>query len=232
MKRLLLFLTAIAVLMSFAACTATPAQTDPPETSAETDPTETQEVTAPPTEMVVPVFDAAAASGVIGTWKVNQILDGEILGLEGFESEVAFPLVLTFDADGGMSTGYLESEMEAATQAFTSALKTYHINLRYSQYPDKATANAETQRLHGMSVEEYVDKLVGAINFTTLFSAFRTTGVYCVEGDTLYMGSRLSSQMEALTILATADTLTLLDSTKSDTWEGMRFPITLTRISE
>ena len=208
MKRLLLFLTAIAVLMSFAACTATPAQTDPLETAAsETGSTETQEVTAPPTEMVVPVFDAAAASGVIGTWKVNQILDGEILGLEGFESEVAFPLVLTFDADGGMSTGYLESEMEAATQAFTSALKTYHINLRYSQYPDKATANAETQRLHGMSVEEYVDKLVGAINFATLFSAFRTTGVYCVEGDTLYMGSRLSSQMEALTILATADTV-------------------------
>lgn len=228
MKRLLLFLTAIAMLISFAACTAAPAQTEP---ATATTPTDTQEVTEPPAETAVPVFDPAAAAEVMGTWKVNQILDGEMLGLEGFESQVAFPLVLTFDGDGNMTTGYLEAEMESATQAFTSALKTYHINLRYSQYPDKATANAETQRLHGMSVEEYVDKLVSAINFTTLFGAFRTTGVYCVEGDKLYIGSRLSSQMEVLTIQATPDTLTLLDSTKADTWEGMHFPIVLNRLS-
>lgn len=240
MKRLLSILLAAALLLSLCACGGPAADSteDPSVTDAPTDPP-----TEPPTEAhsetlpATPIFDPVAAAPLIGTWKTGYIMTGEMMGDATFTSRVAFPLAFTFDDQGGMTVGFLASELNSAIETYTIALKTHQINKIYQSYADrgydKTAANNAVRQNYGMSVEEYVQTLIDSINFAALFSAYSSSGYYTVDGEYLYLSLSGDSPRELIRYKLEGDTLILHSTSDPTGWDtlNLTFPVTFTRVT-
>lgn len=251
MKRIACVALAVLFLFSLAGCnepeldstqepSSSVAPTEAPTADPSEDPSEdpSSDATEGPTDPVVPAFDPEVAGSLIGTWKTNYIMTGEMLGDPSFSSQVSFPLAFTFDDQGNMSVGFLSSMLDNAIATYTMALKTHNTNKIYQYYYDrgynKAGADDAMRQNCGMSVEEYVQTLIDAINFTALFNAYSSSGSYSTDGSSLYLGWDSDSTGEIVTYSVAGNRLTFYSTNDPDGWGtlNLKFPVVLTRVAE
>lgn len=153
-----------------------------------------------------PRFTTAATAAVQGKWISIIEADGDAMGEPNFEGTISFSIVLELGNDGTMSM-YMQLED-------TSELNSYLMEAMYKEFEaqglDRATADAAIQQQTGMSMEQYVDYLMGMLDFNALLGFVNVNGVYYVEDDMLYSGMTWDAQMTGEGIILEGDTLSLV----------------------
>lgn len=257
MKKILAMLLAIALMLGTAACfpfgqdpttegtqgttesTLPSVSTSPTETTGETEPSAS---TAPAqTEPTEPheLFDLEEAKGVVGTWRLDVALSGGIIGVEGFQCDVKFPLLYTFTDYGTMRVRFDENDLDESVKAFREALKDHTVQTLYDEYEkeglNKEQADAKFMNTYNTTIEEYVIKVVDAVDYAALFAMFATDGIYYVYENTLYSGTQGTTEFEENTFRLEPDQglLILLGSNMESAWDamGLTFPVELKKIS-
>lgn len=255
-KKILAVLLALGVMLSVAACfgfgkdpgttgtegsegsvpsssvssTETTGQTEP---SASTAPTET--VPPEPHEL----FDLEEAQQIVGTWRLDVTLSGGLIGVEGFQCDVKFPLLYTFTGYGTMRVRFDEDDLGSAVQAFRESLKNYTVQTMYDEFEkeglNKEQADTAFKDTYNTTIEAYVNTVVDAVDYAALFAMFATDGIYYVYEDILYTSTQGSTEFEENTFRTEPDQglLILLGSNMESAWDamGLSFPVELKKIS-
>lgn len=258
MKRILILLLTLILVLSMTACgeddtKTTTAATSTPETTAQE--TTVPETTVPETtvaETTVPEttatqttaavvdtdspFDAEAAAAVIGTWKFDLTMTAEQFGLEDDDFSLVCPAAFTFDDQGMFVFGFMTEEMTDTIAYFESYMVTYMTDLMYKQFSDqgisKEDADTAFKTEYNMTIAQYAEETVNAMDVASMFSASTSAGVYYVEDGKLYTGAAYGDAMEINNITVEGDTLTLVDTNDPDSWAsmGVTLPLSLTRV--
>ena len=145
-----------------------------------------------------PRFTTAATKDLYGTWELEMELTGDMMGIPDFPAGATIRLQLIFsnagDIDISAGVGSVYAEFEA-------------------QGMDRETANAAFAEVYDMSIEEYVDEELAAIDlnemFTAMFGAINMGGVYYVEDGVLYAGDDWEDDMEGESFTLDGDSLIL-----------------------
>lgn len=156
-------------------------------------------------------FTTAATKDIQGTWAAEMSLPGEYMGVEGFQEELKMEIVLELGNDGTMGMSY--SVINA--DSFAAAMETYMIDTMYAESSaagfDKEETNEAMVEAYGMTVEEYVDALMGEMDLNAVFEAMEINGVYYVEDGKLYTGISWTMELEPSEFTVEGDTLTMAD---------------------
>jgi len=76
---------------------------------------------------------------------------------------------------------------------------------------------------YGMTIPEYADAVVKELNLAAIFDAFNISGVYYVEGNTLYTGISWDSTLEPSEFTLEGDTLVLAEELSGLSEESITF---------
>lgn len=225
---------------------ATPGST-PGADLTETDPTQTTGATAPseqtePSETIPPepheLFDLEEAKGIVGTWRLDVAMSGGLIGIEGFQCDVRFPLLYTFTDYGTMRVRFDEHDLDKSVQEFRQALKDYTVQTMYAEFEkegmDRQQADDAFFKTYNTTINDYVEKVVDAVDYAALFAMFATDGIYYVYEDTLYSGTQGTTEFEENTFRLEPDQglLILLGSNMESAWDamGLQFPVELMKV--
>lgn len=255
MKKITAAILALILLISVSGCFP---NNQPPATQAttgstpatdftDTEPTQTTGATAPseqtePSETMPPepheLFDLEEAKGIVGTWRLDVAMSGGLIGIEGFQCDVRFPLLYTFTDYGTMRVRFDEKDLEDSVQAFRLALKDYTVQTMYDEFEkeglDQQQADDAFFKTYNTTINDYVEKVVDAVDYAALFAMFATDGIYYVYEDTLYSGTQGTTEFEENTFRLEADQglLILLGSNMESAWDamGLQFPVELMKV--
>lgn len=255
MKKITAAILALILLISVSGCFP---NNQPPATQAttgstpatdftDTEPTQTTGATAPseqtePSETMPPepheLFDLEEAKGIVGTWRLDVAMSGGLIGIEGFQCDVRFPLLYTFTDYGTMRVRFDEKDLEDSVQAFRRALKDYTVQTMYDEFEkeglDQQQADDAFFKTYNTTINDYVEKVVDAVDYAALFAMFATDGIYYVYEDTLYSGTQGTTEFEENTFRLEADQglLILLGSNMESAWDamGLQFPVELMKV--
>lgn len=146
-----------------------------------------------------PRFKTAPAAQLIGKWKFDTAVPGEMLGIAGFNQPVRLRATVNFAPDGTYSTG-VEIMDEAA---LTDVILDLSVEMVYLQSEaggvSRETFDALIMESYGMSTRDYVKHTMGNFTLNSLFDFVSSTmnlcGVYYVEDGSLYTGLTWESPM-------------------------------------
>lgn len=146
-----------------------------------------------------PRFKTAPAAQLIGKWKFDTAVPGEMLGIAGFNQPVRLRATVNFAPDGTYSTG-VEIMDEAA---LTDVILDLSVEMVYLQSEaggvSRETFDALIMESYGMSTRDYVKHTMGNFTLSSLFDFVSSTmnlgGVYYVEDGSLYTGLTWESPM-------------------------------------
>lgn len=255
MKKITAAILALILLISVSGCFP---NNQPPATQAttgstpatdftDTEPTQTTGATAPseqtePSETMPPepheLFDLEEAKGIVGTWRLDVAMSGGLIGIEGFQCDVRFPLLYTFTDYGTMRVRFDEKDLEDSVQAFRLALKDYTVQTMYDEFEKEGLNQQQADdaffKTYNTTINDYVEKVVDAVDYAALFAMFATDGIYYVYEDTLYSGTQGTTEFEENTFRLEADQglLILLGSNMESAWDamGLQFPVELMKV--
>lgn len=172
-------------------------------------------------------FTTAEAAALFGSWAGEITISGELMGIEGFDDDVAYLATFTFENDGSYSM-HLDLADETA---FIASMQTYMEDLMYSQLAevgyDAEAADAAMVATYGMSVSEYVAYALAEMDFDALLEEATYNGVYYVEGTTLYGADSWDSTFGADTFALEGDVLSV-----STELLGESVDLQLTKVAE
>ncbi len=141
-------------------------------------------------------FHTADCEAVFGSWEYVIAVDGSMMGIEEFEGTVDIRCVFTFNADGTMNTHFSLAD-EAA---YMEALADYTVKLMYAEFAalglSAEEADATMKQAYGMSISEYVEATVAAMDISELYEEVDENYVYYVSGDVIYSADNWDAAME------------------------------------
>ncbi len=191
--------------------------------------------TGTPPEATPSALDEATKA-LIGSWRFDVTVNGNNLGMEGFESTVTIPFAFSFDENRKYRMTLVEDEAEAAIRPFNEALEEFMINQLYQNLAadgmDKDAADAAFSKTYNMTIPEYAHNSVEAFNLLESFRSLSLEGIYYVMDGKLYISDSGSTEFQSSTLNVTDTELTLLDSSAPASWEALdlEFPVVMTRI--
>lgn len=157
-----------------------------------------------------PRFTSAAAAPVVGTWYCEISMTGEDMGLEDFPDEVATRETFDFGRDGTLTYTIEIVDLEA----YMASMKTYTMDSIYNELAtegmNREEADAAMVEICGMTVEEYVDAVLSALDEESLTTVLDM--VYYVEGNQIYLGLSWDDEMEPSEYRIEDGTMHLMDS--------------------
>ena len=170
-----------------------------------------------------PRFTTAATKDLYGKWIADLEIPSEMLGIEGFDGALTVQIYIDLDNKGAMGLGYIISNIDE----FNTSLSDYLEALLYSELEaaglDKTAADEALVEELGMTVPEYADAIVKEANLAAVFEAFNITGVYYVDGTTLYTGISWDSELEPSEFNLDGDTLVLAEELSGLSEESITF---------
>ena len=173
-------------------------------------------------------FTTAATAEIQGKWGSEISVTGEMMGIEGFDGSMNIQCIMGMGNDGTLEFGLAVVNEED----FTNAMAEYLITTMYAEFASagygEEEANAGMVEAYGMTVEEYVQEYISAMDFAAAFEAMSFTGVYYVENDQFYSSLSWDAEMEPSAFQIEGDTLTLEEDVSGLGTESMVF----TRIVE
>ena len=170
-----------------------------------------------------PRFTTAATRDLYGKWVADLDIPSEMLGIEGFEGAMTVQIYIDLDNKGTMGLGYTITNIDE----FNASLSDYLEALLYTELEsaglDKTAADEAMVDEYGMTVPEYADAVVKELNLAAIFEAFNISGVYYVEGNTLYTGISWDSTLEPSEFTLEGDTLVLGEELSGLSEESITF---------
>ena len=158
-----------------------------------------------------PRFTTAATKDLHGTWELEVELTGDMMGIPDFPAGATIQLQLIFSNAG-------EIDISAGVgDSFMDAMKQYTVDSIYAEFEmqgmDRETADAAFAEVYDMTIVEYVDEELAAIDlnemFTAMFGAIDMGGVYYVEDGVIYAGDDWEDDMEGESFTLDGDSLIL-----------------------
>ena len=244
MKKLIALLLAALMVCSLAACDGQSGQTDPstePSTAPSTEPSTepTTEPTEPP--VVLPEnFDPIICAPLVGTWTTQVVLDGSLMNMLNMEGSVTYTVTYTFTEVGTYTITSDETEVAAALDGYKTLLQTHMVDSLYSKFYAEC-------RLQGMGktkiaklweeekkaeAEQSALDFVTRINLDSRIKAIDRAGDYHVKQGLLNISLNDGYETSAYDITDGILTLTDTDNSTFYTPLGMKFPLTLTPVTE
>lgn len=158
-----------------------------------------------------PRFTTAATKDLHGKWELEMELTGDMMGIPDFPAGAVMKLILIFS-----NSGELDITVEVG-DSFMDALKQYTIDSVYAEFEaqgmDRESADVAFAEAYSMTIEEYVDEEIGAIDlnemFASLFGAIELGGVYYVEDGVLYAGDSWEDELDGESFTLNGDSLIL-----------------------
>ena len=162
-------------------------------------------------EPISQVPSASADAGLVGKWRFNYAITGEMVGVPDFSKVVNVSYELEFTTDGTWS---LKADFPAI---FGEELANHMVRSFYGEFAEKGLSEQETDELfmqnYHMDVYEFVQTQVKpkelVKGFTEAIGAFNRSGVYYVEGELLYTGESWESEMTSEVFYLQGDILVL-----------------------
>ena len=152
-----------------------------------------------------PRFTTAATADIQGKWGYTINATGDMMGEPGFNGSLKFMLVLELGNDGTMSM-YLKI-------VDVSDMKSYLTDAMYAELAkeglSREQADAAIKEATGMTMEQYIEYVLGTIDFNSMLGSVNFNGVYYVEDGKLYSGMTWNSQMTPDEFTLEGDTLNL-----------------------
>lgn len=170
-----------------------------------------------------PRFTTASTAELYGKWVSEISADGDMLGIEGFEGTMTLRCIMEMGNDGTLSLGIAlanEDEFNTAMAAYLE--ETIYAELAASGL-DREAADAAIMAAYGMTVAEYVDTAMAAMDFGTIFESMSFDGVYYVEDDKFYSGLSWDTALEPSNFQIDGDTLILEEDLAGTGEESMTF---------
>ncbi len=153
-----------------------------------------------------PRFTTAACEPLFGSWKGQITMTAEENGLTGVEGEIVFDVVMTFGNDGTVTQRSTFADWESTKLLFREYIANSTYQQMAAQGMDAAAADAAMEAQYGMTVAEYAQAYVDAIDLDAV--QVPTEMVYYTEGGTLYMAYSWDEEMEVSMYSIEGDTLT------------------------
>lgn len=225
MKKVLIFLLTLALALSMAACAR--------ENTQDPDPSGSEATEAP----TMPTYDQVTAAPVIGTWKLNAVMETSQFELEGFQEDVLLPMQFIFREDGTYTLASIPEEMEAVVDQFNKELSAHMAESIYASLAESdlvgEAADEAFQQTYHKTVAEYCDEMVAGVRLADNLVYISYSGTFAVDGDRLFTQDGSRNDPAVSTFRCENDTLTLLDSSFSDIWSelGVTFPLTMPRLA-
>ncbi len=144
-----------------------------------------------------PRFTTAATKDIQGKWSCEVEFTGEMLGLGGYLDKIPCTLLYEFKNNGDMN-----ATVEIHDQfAFLDAVKEYTMDISYatleSQGYSRAQADEAYKQTYGMTVEEFVEETVNAMDLEEYFGAMAQDGVYYVTENGIWSAASWLNEFES-----------------------------------
>lgn len=169
------------------------ATTDVPKTCLDCQTTEGSRI------ITDPRFTTAATKDLHGHWTCEVVFTGEMMGMEGYIEELPCTLHYRFGNAGELA---MEVELHDAF-AFKETLKKMTADELYAEYANygysKSATDAAFKAELGMTVTEYADAAIEAVDLDMLFSQFTMDGVYYVGENGIYSSLSWYNEFECST---------------------------------
>ena len=173
-------------------------------------------------------FTTAATKDLQGKWVATLPIPSEMFGIEGFDGSLDLEISFDFGNDGTMKMGYTTLNDED----FTAALVSWAMESAYVEMESLGVSREDTDAAfveeYGMNVQEYTEAAFAEIDFSAIFEAMSITGVYYVDGSTLYTGISWDMELGATAFTLENDELTLAEELSGLSDEALVF----TRVTE
>lgn len=145
-----------------------------------------------------PRFITAETLAIQGKWAFDMPMSGTDMGMPDFDGTMECQIQITFANDGKLTFGMVitnEEEFMADIAEYTMA-NTY-AELA-AQGMDKEAADAAVKEGYDMTMEEYIDAYLAAVDFNSMFDGIFSAlnGVYYMEDGVLYTGLSWDLVME------------------------------------
>lgn len=132
---------------------------------------------------------------IVGAWECLLALEGEDMGLEGFEGLLFFDFTFTFNADGTYTVTIDKDALIESAKEFEAEMVQYSVDLFFAQMEtsgmSREEAAAAAQEYYGMTIQEYFQQEVAKQNIVETMSSkveqMNGTGTYTVDGNKLTM---------------------------------------------
>lgn len=156
-------------------------------------------------------FDPEVCAPLFGTWEGELLIDGEMMGLgdtAGLEGLEDLRVKMTF-----RSTFYTDGRARMEMLVDMESMRTFVLEVTYATLIadmglTREEANAEFEAEMGMTIEAYVDLMLGSSELAAM-QHMEQEMVYYVEGDQIYAGESWNSYMTPEQFTLEGDTLTL-----------------------
>ncbi len=169
---------------------------------------------------------------IVGEWVVELHINGDLLELENFDTDVTFPVLITFTDDGEVTMEAYDELEDETSEALTQAFKDYMLDILYDTLGEDGATKDEIDELiqsqTGMTSEEYVESYMEGVNlYDELAEAVESEGEYEVDDDKMI----IEIDGDEIEVEIKGDTMTFVEADDEDKWEalGFEFPIELKR---
>lgn len=154
-------------------------------------------------------FTTAACKHAFGKWQTIIPVNEEMLGLEGFGSfDSAVTINLNHDSTMSLSVSIADIE------AFEAALIQYIVDVSYAEFAaagmSREQADESVLANYGMTLEEFAADAAKTMDFNAIFEAFSMTGVWYIDGNTLYSGLNWNN-LSTDSVIIEGDSMTLVE---------------------
>ena len=161
-----------------------------------------------------PRFTTEACRHAFGEWHCTAAVTDEMIGLPGFGNfDCIVKIVLNPDSTMTLNVALADEE------AFNASLVQYVVNVAYEELSSSGLSKEEIDQLvmdnYGVTMEEYAADAANSMDFNAIFAAFGMTGVYYIDGDSLYSGTSWDS-LASDTVIFDGETMTLPNGLLTD----------------
>ena len=170
-----------------------------------------------------PRFTTAATKHLQGTWSSHVTMTGEMMGLDGYIDELSATVFLEFGKTGDFKM-YLELDDYLK---FLEDFKHMVAEVLYESFAEEGLSREEADQTmlteFGMTVEEYADAEVEAMDKDEFFGMFTFDGVYYVGMEDLYIGDSWYDTFEPNEYVLEDGVLTIEEVTLEEGSEPLEF---------
>ena len=158
-----------------------------------------------------PRFTTAATKELYGKWVMEIPFDGERMNMPDFPEGAAMNINMFFGNSGEFNTE------TTVTDNFAELLVQYTTKTLYESFAEQGMDTAAVDSMfesdYGMSVQAYVEQLMGSMNVEQMMSAITDAanidGVYYVQDGQLYTGTSWEEDLVPEGFTLEGDTMTM-----------------------
>ena len=170
-----------------------------------------------------PRFTTAATKDFHGKWFCEVVLTGDMMGMPGYFESLPCTLYYEFGKTGEL-IGTIELDDYLA---FTEELKRMATEVTLKAFTDQGISqdliDDAMVEVYGMTVEEYVDAYVEAIDMDDIFGKFTQNGVYYVGQNGVYSSQSWYEEFDCSEYTLENDVLIIQEQTLEEDGEPLEW---------